>query len=161
MNLPGNTFIFNVFFIECGPIAMYDCCIRIWTSCLNIFIFNMLFFSMFESSLYYFCYCWYFQALSLSRTRGLKSPNSYEIAYDKYRESLSCPHPPCTIISCIGDLTGWQYDDMKNDHIANTTLHTIYFSISKKNCVVFWTKNVYLEGKYGFIWMLTSTWKFL
>ncbi len=33
-------------------------------------------------------------SLSLSRTRGLKSPNSYEIAYDKYRESLSCPHPP-------------------------------------------------------------------
>ncbi len=23
-----------------------------------------------------------------------KSPNSYEIAFDKYRESLSCPHPP-------------------------------------------------------------------
>ncbi len=32
--------------------------------------------------------------ISLSRTRGLKSPNSYEIAYDKYTESLSCPHPP-------------------------------------------------------------------
>ncbi len=48
---------------------------------------------MFESSLYYFGY-WYFQALSLSRTHGLKSPNSYEIAYDKYRESLSFPHPP-------------------------------------------------------------------
>ncbi len=54
--------------------------------------------------------------LSLSRTRGLKSPNSYEIAYDKYRESLSCPHPP--MHDNIGDLTGWRYDDMKNDHIA-------------------------------------------
>ncbi len=32
--------------------------------------------------------------LSLSSTHGLKSPNSYEIAYDKYIESLSCPHPP-------------------------------------------------------------------
>ncbi len=32
-------------------------------------------------------------SLSLSRTRGLKSPNSYEIAYDKYRESLSLPPP--------------------------------------------------------------------
>ncbi len=54
--------------------------------------------------------------LSLSHTRGLKSPNSYEIAYDK---SLSlAPTHPCTIISCIGDLTGWRYDDMKNDHIA-------------------------------------------
>ncbi len=52
----------------------------------------MLVFQYVWSSLYYFGY-WYFQALSLSRTRGLKSPNSYEIAYDKYRESLSCPHP--------------------------------------------------------------------
>ncbi len=57
---------------------------------LNIFIFNMLVFQ----------YVWKYiisvigtsrLSLSLSRTRGLKSPNSYEIAYDKYRESLSCP----------------------------------------------------------------------
>ncbi len=33
-------------------------------------------------------------SLSLSRTRSLKTPISYEVAYDKYRESLSCPHPP-------------------------------------------------------------------
>ncbi len=34
-------------------------------------------------------------------------------------ESLSLAHThPCTIISCIGDFTGWRYDDMKNDHIA-------------------------------------------
>ncbi len=35
--------------------------------------------------------------------------------------SLAPTHPPthpCTIISCIGDLTGWRYDDMKNYHIA-------------------------------------------
>ncbi len=39
-------------------------------------------------------------SLSLSRTRGLKSPNSYEIAYDKYRESL--------LSECIGDDTLWE-----------------------------------------------------
>ncbi len=57
---------------------------------LNIFIFNMLFFSMFESILFRLLLLPGF----LSLTHGLKSPNSYEIAYDKYRESLSCPHPP-------------------------------------------------------------------
>ncbi len=54
--------------------------------------------------------------LSLMHTQ-FKSPNNYEIAYDKYREFLSCTHPR-TIILCIGDLTGWRYGDMKNDHIA-------------------------------------------
>ncbi len=71
---------------------MYDCCIRIWTSCFKYFYIQHVSFSV-CLKVYYFGY-WYFQALSLSRTRGLKSPNSYEIAYDKYRESLSCPHPP-------------------------------------------------------------------
>ncbi len=60
---------------------------------LNIFIFIMLVFQ----------YVWKYiisvigtsrLSLSLSLSRGLKSPNSYEIAYDKNRESLSCPHPP-------------------------------------------------------------------
>ncbi len=54
---------------------------------LNIFIFNMLVFQ----------YVWKYiisvigtSRLSLTHAcaSGLKSPNSYEIAYDKYRESL-------------------------------------------------------------------------
>ncbi len=73
---------------------------------------------MFESILFRLLVLQGSLSLTHARTRGLTSPNSYEIAYDKYRESLSCPTHPCTIISCIGDLTGWRYDDMKNDHIA-------------------------------------------
>ncbi len=64
--------------------------------------------------------------LSFSRTRSLKSPNSYEIAYDKYRESLSCPHPPVHDNIVYRDLTGWRYDYMKNDHIAPTLMHSIW-----------------------------------
>ncbi len=61
----------------------------------------------------------YFQALSFSRMHGLKSPYSYEIAYDYYRESLSCPHPPMQGNIWYDDKKIWRwYDDIKNYHIA-------------------------------------------
>ncbi len=56
---------------------------------LNIWIFNMLVFQ----------YVWKYIILVIGPSRlslmhaQFKSPNSLEIAYDKYRESLSCPHP--------------------------------------------------------------------
>ncbi len=55
---------------------------------------NFVFFTVF---FLFFCFRSRSLSLSLSLSRGLKSPNSYEIAYVKYRESLY---------------------DMKNDHIA-------------------------------------------
>ncbi len=46
-------------------------------------------------------------------------PGSLSMKTMKNTESLSlAPTHPCTIISYIGDLKGWWYDDMKNDHIA-------------------------------------------
>ncbi len=54
---------------------------------------------------------------SLSLTHAWFKITKYEIAYDKYKYSRA-PTDTCAIISCIGDLTGWRYDDMKNDHIA-------------------------------------------
>ncbi len=58
---------------------------------LNIFIFNMLVFQ----------YVWKYiisvigtSRLSLSLMHLRFKLTKYEIVYDKYRESLSCPHPP-------------------------------------------------------------------
>ncbi len=48
-------------------------------------------------------------SLSLTHAR-FKITNSYEIAYDKYRESLSCPHPPCTIYRRSHRLAIWRYE---------------------------------------------------
>ncbi len=58
-------------------------------------------------------------SLSLSRTRSLKTPISYEVAYDKYRESLSCPHPPHARYNRVLAISqAGRYDDINNDHIA-------------------------------------------
>ncbi len=43
---------------------------------------------MFESILFRLLVLSGSLSLSLSLTRGLKSPNSYEVVYDKYRVSL-------------------------------------------------------------------------
>ncbi len=45
-----------------------------------------------------------------------KSPNSYEIAFDKYRESLFCPQPP--VHDNIVFRRSHRLAIMKNDHIA-------------------------------------------
>lgn len=52
-----------------------------------------------------------------------KTPNSYEITFENYRASLSCPTYPCTVISCIGDLTGWRYANMKKITISPNTMY--------------------------------------
>ncbi len=76
---------------------------------LNILIFNMLVFQ----------YIWkYIISVSVTSRVSLphmwfKWPHSYEIAYDKYRESLSCLHPPMhdNIVYRRSDrLAMWRYE---------------------------------------------------
>ena len=62
---------------------------------------------------YLFFYYWWFR-LSLGHLRGLK----HQIVMLWQEQRVSLLLHPCTIISCIIDLTGWRYDDLKNDHIA-------------------------------------------
>ncbi len=100
---------------------------------LNIFIFNMLVFQ----------YVWKYiisvigtSRLSLSGTRGLKSPNSYEISYDKYRESLSCPHPPMhdnIVYRRSHRLAIWRYEKWPYRPTLESALHTQRESIEHKH----------------------------